>query len=1172
MPRPALHRVVSILFLAVLAGSTSSASREVSGRVLDAAGQPLAAATVHLIADAGGADVLAQAEGRQRAAAIATARSDADGLFRLEAPVATALDGEVAVSYPGHLTMRHWLLPGFHPLHLGDVRLPAAERQTIAVVDAAGRPAAGALVVTRPGMERQSTTAGFWHPASAWGWTDARGRVRLPTAGGEDVVWATGAMGWRRPERGPPPDEPLRLAPVRPARVEGDAQGVVVGLANLTVFGSAAGSVAVPAEVESRWGEVGLWTGDGIRKLRREEPAEADAPLRLVIEPATRSSLAVRVTDAATGEAIAGARLFARGETKAETDAEGRATLAVASPDQEILVVAHGYLPWVPAPWRGGDPHHEPSPVGSGGAIEIEARLHPAVTIAGEVRAATGEGEAVAGALVVAAPLRADFGTGAGDPSRGSHAPLVTRTAGDGSFLLPGSDPRVAYRLRITAAGHAPLVHRLAPAGDAPAPLSLALDPALRIRSTVVDEAGMGVPGAEIELRARVEEALRALNASWSGVRAEEWRSTTDSTGGFVIEDLAAGDYELWVEAEGFAGGGRELLVEATGVDRELEPLVLGRGLTLVGRVVDAEDRPLPGSRVAVGPLDRRRHRQAAHAETTTDVDGRFRVAGLGPTSEYSFWVEHETGEVLRILPAPLPEEPLRIVVEARHPLAGVVVDAAGTPVADAWVTLAYGEGGARRASSTTTGSDGTFDYRLPPGPVTVTAAAEEGRSRPRRVLLGEGAAEPLRLVLEVMPASLAGRVVDSAGRGVPGIEVFVNDLDGAGMPQEGSLRVSGEQGELSAARLAPGRYRVGTHGGPPGSAVEVELTAGERREVELTVAGAPVPLAGRVIDALGRPIAGAEVHALRSTGGNGGESRSLTDGAGRFSLRVAPGMEYQVEVLHESYATLVAPVGEAPRDDVELILEPGAVIVGRLLGWTPEALARLTVVAVRDNDSHRGVVLPDGRYRVERLAPGQWVLAAEATGLARVAAEVEVSYPGEELTADLVAPGDRELRGQVLRQGEEVAEAWIRIECGNVHAMTTTHPGGAFVIGGLPSGAACELSVVERGEAAWAVRRVTELENDVRVEILAVPVSGVVHDRETGEPIPGADVSLHARDSSGSASGRRVAGPSGAFSFQAVSPGRYLVSVQAPGYHPVRTEVVLGEGSRLDVQLDPLP
>jgi hypothetical protein len=81
------------------------------------------------------------------------------------------------------------------------------------------------------------------------------------------------------------------------------------------------------------------------------------------------------------------------------------------------------------------------------------------------------------------------------------------------------------------------------------------------------------------------------------------------------------------------------------------------------------------------------------------------------------------------------------------------------------------------------------------------------------------------------------------------------------------------------------------------------------------------------------------------------------------------------------------------------------------------------------------------------------------------------------------------------------------------------------------------------------------------------VRLDGLVTDRQTGSPVPGADVQLV-----GVAGGRRITDDQGAFRYDSLPPGTHALSVTSLGYQPVEDSVVLaaGEAYRLAVEMVP--
>ena len=144
-------------------------------------------------------------------------------------------------------------------------------------------------------------------------------------------------------------------------------------------------------------------------------------------------------------------------------------------------------------------------------------------------------------------------------------------------------------------------------------PASLTLAKGARLHGTVRTEAGKGVAGAAID-----------LTHPETGGRV---RATSDASGAFALEGLAAGAYTLEIRGRGGAPL-RESLVLGAGEDRALDPTLPAGGSLLV-RVFDGKGRPVPeallGFRVNAGGFDRIRTSRPPR----TDGTGRHTQGSL---------------------------------------------------------------------------------------------------------------------------------------------------------------------------------------------------------------------------------------------------------------------------------------------------------------------------------------------------------------------------------------------------------------------------------------------------------------------------------------------------------------------------------------------------------------
>jgi hypothetical protein len=235
-------------------------------------------------------------------------------------------------------------------------------------------------------------------------------------------------------------------------------------------------------------------------------------------------------------------------------------------------------------------------------------------------------------------------------------------------------------------------------------------------------------------------------------------------------------------------------------------------------------------------------------------------------------------------------------------------------------------------------------------------------------------------------------------------LELDVVDAEGKRLQANASTRygASGEQDDSSDTGRGPIRVLV------PDQSFRVVIGAAGYEEAELgpfepyrAPAEVRVVLArlARVrgeVRAGGETVAGARVQLIRRAKGREidylygfpthldgrGLEGALTDAGGRFELPIRSEAEYVVLVEREGFATLEhGPLRLRPGHDEELELElgPGGALEGRVLVPESESAAGILVKLCRgDMRVHEAVTDADGRYALERLTPGPYMVLAE--------------------------------------------------------------------------------------------------------------------------------------------------------------------------------------------------
>jgi hypothetical protein len=284
---------------------------------------------------------------------------------------------------------------------------------------------------------------------------------------------------------------------------------------------------------------------------------------------------------------------------------------------------------------------------------------------------------------------------------------------------------------------------------------------------------GPGIPGAKVVAR---------VYSEW-GEEVQSFEASSSEEGTFSLPALDPAIYWIKAEAEDYCQTDRYLLCRAEdGKDSPLEVLMEPEGI-IFGHAYysPGEGRPAVGITVTLAPNCR--ISSALANECQTDQDGSFLFEEL-PAGQ-TFYLVAKAGGWLGMQEAPLPFEggtleadvhldtPFAVEgvtrnAETQAPLLGVKVQAAPVPAEGSRYLFAQA-----LAQETTSGEEGKFTLRLPPGAWDLTVEAEGfarvplvGKAKLDHLLLHEsGDSRPSNPVLDLVPcAALHGTVFQSSG------------------------------------------------------------------------------------------------------------------------------------------------------------------------------------------------------------------------------------------------------------------------------------------------------------------------------------------------------------------------------------------------------------------------
>lgn len=811
-----------------------------------------------------------------------------------------------------------------------------------------------------------------------------------------------------------------------------------------------------------------------------------------------------RVTDTASGLPIDGAAVWVQGfpGNNAYSGPTGAFDLNIRSAQRtrRLQVTAGGYV----------SETTDVAPSGSSIAVELRVGLTRTVPIRGLVT--DDIGRPVAGAKIWAEPR------GAGAIPNLSPDSGPATSADDGSFRVEHVVYDQTHRLTAQAPGYASTILDLPPVepGLALEPVEIVLHPGLRAVGTVVDDEGNPVAAAHVALLWPLDQS--DFRSSFDPPATE---ATTNDQGAFVFPAAAPGEYEMRVTHPEYAPRPpAQVEVPPGESDFDFGDLTLVAGAKIHGVVTDAGGEPVAEATVQArgqSRMDRSTARTAA-----TDADGRFRLGGL--SSELADLGVRAAGYPLLVRPGVRAnnDEPIVIELVPGASLGGRVIDNGGNGVAGIPVRLAierdYRAGGDPRLWEGTdmfprgvTDDEGRFRFEhLVPGTWSAEAKHREEGAKLEAIELASGETREIELILGT-PNRLTVIVTTSLGEPVADAVVQVQ-AEGAATP--------GDMGWTDGS----GRTQVDISPGPAVVSVEHEKLRDESRQVQLS-AGANelrvelhpgLEISGSVRSYHGAPLALATVEAVTefSFDTDFHQANTVSDEGGAFRITGLEPGRYILTARAPGYADggpdEPVEIDSGPLDGVEIVLEPGASIVGAVTGLGPSDLTQVAIRVWRNSRSRTATPDAEGSFSIEGVAPGTWrVIATKGDPGAERTVERTVTIEQGVTEVVVELPFERGLRlaGQVLEAGEPMVGG--RLNAGapgdrNRQSTQTDHQGN-FVFEGLKPGP--NQLVISRPDFSGMEFRSIDLQTDlegVRIELepATATVAGVVVDAETGQPL----------------------------------------------------------------------
>lgn len=481
-------------------------------------------------------------------------------------------------------------------------------------------------------------------------------------------------------------------------------------------------------------------------------------------------------------------------------------------------------------------------------------------------------------------------------------------------------------------------------------------------------------------------------------------------------------------------------------------------GGVIAGRVLKGDGTLVPGARIRLVQTDGFSPPSTVSVKDA-DAEGRYtfdfvlarptRLEAVDPESG-------ERGEVHGVIRHNGQRLDLDVVLLGTGTIAGRALSPAGEPLRGAVVRVSsvtrFGE-----VHSAITDATGAFSISsVPVGNVTIEAAHQATNARVVRAsavpLAGAVVVEDLTLVPLVEAAIQTGTLVGQVFRAdgstpAAGLPVFTTRGGVATTDATGAFRIELlPVGELSVRAIDQPRAEQAT--------VVTTIVAGVAITANLRLFGGTGTVRGVVLDADGRPVAGAQV--------GGGSTLQVTGATGEFQLTDVPLGRRTISALDPvtqsagSAAVSLTVPGEIAT--VQVVLEARGTIAGRVFdagglpveGLKVFLLGGRNLVAVTDaSGGYRFENVPVGLYQVSAFRPdfsdGNIV-------------DTRLAFRGEVRVANVTFRGKGRVTGIVLAAdgvtplGARVGLSEMRVRIGqlrppeNFHCLTNVQVGGQTI------------------------------------------------------------------------------------------------------------------------------
>ncbi|WP_270182938.1 carboxypeptidase regulatory-like domain-containing protein [Alkalihalobacillus sp. CinArs1] len=660
---------------------------------------------------------------------------------------------------------------------------------------------------------------------------------------------------------------------------------------------------------------------------------------------------------------------------------------------------------------------------------------------------------------------------------------------------------------------------------------------------TITDPSGNPIPNATIQ--------IIDTNGSILGSGA------TDQSGQYVIGNLPPGSFSVIVSAQDFASttGGITLTPGQTVTDADFV-LIPDPG-TIVGQVIDTSGNGISSATVIIRTFDNNQIKTL-----TTNEFGEFIVEGIAPGSYTVVATANNfSTEFVGAVVASNENTIATLTLESLvGNISGSVVDSDGNLITGDNIGIKLFSASGALLQTFVANSDGTFFISaLQPGQYNVNATAPSYTANTASASVIAGATETVTIPLQLLPATLTGRVTNTAtGEGITGAVLTFTTSEGLPI----ATSISGLNGEYIVENIPAGTVVLSVNATDFGAkSLTTVVEPGEVKTLNVDLEQSLGFLTGYITNIdTGEAISGAVILINE----NGEQIATITsDESGQFLTEgLSPG-NYQAVVAAEGFTSRTASFSIEPNETTVLSFAlspiPGT-ITGRITNFNTGSPISGSTIVIREQSPSGPVIATtttnsNGEYIVNTLSASTYTVIASAEDFGAAEATTIVGR-GETKTVDIkLIPDPGAIQGTIRNANTGLELSGITVELFNQDGMlvftTNTDENGFYQFTELE---ALQYRVVTRNPD-FQTQEIGVIVTSGDTEIVNInldsnpgSITGTIVDADTNTRLVGAEVTaFFAQDLVPIATA--TTNGLGEYTISGLVPGTYTIVANAVGY-----------------------